>query len=240
MKEQYGEDSNIYRVRVLGEFSPLDEETVIRRSDLQKCFNRHELPEDYNEVYIGVDVSSGEGNDYSVVSVRTGDTEIFRDKYKMKLRIFRNKLIDIIESYSKDEIYVTVNIDTTGLGFQLGQDLEDYFYNSSNVEINKINFSFKAMRSKEYNNVFTEMIFLFADKIDEISLLDIPESTVEEDLSSRRYGYDFLNRYQAEKKKLFVKRIGRSPDEGDAVLLAFYDTYGHGIVREDYSDKEDW
>ena len=244
MKRQYGEDSNIFKVRVLGEFAPLDEETVIRRADLDKCVDRRQVDDEFidniDSVTIGVDVSSGEGNDYSVISIRSGYTEISREKVKMRLRQFRSYLSRVIEKYAQMEIEVLVNIDTTGLGFQLGQDLEDYFYEYINVEINKINFSHRAIRSKEYNSVFTEMIFTFADKLDQISLFNLPESTVVEDLGARRYGYDFLNRYQAEKKKEFVKRIGRSPDEGDAVLLAFYDTYGHGIVNEGYENKEEW
>lgn len=241
MKEKYGEDSNIYKVRVLGEFAPLDEEVVIRREEIVKSYDR-DIEEDewYENVFIGVDVASGESNDYSVVSIRRHNVEIDRIKVKMKLRNFKERLIRIIEDYVGNEDNVIVNIDTTGLGFQLGQDLEDYFNSYYNVTINKINFSYKATRSKEYSNIFTEMIFQFSEMLPNIKLLNIEDSTLETDLSGRRYGYDFLNRYQAERKKDFVKRIGHSPDEGDAVLLAFYDTYNHGEVIEDYSDREDW
>lgn len=237
MKEKYGEDSNIYKVRVLGEFAPLNEDVIIRREDLVKCIGR-DIEEDYDieEVHIGVDVSSGESNDYSVISVRRGLKEIERYKVKKRIRQFRDDLICLIEDYSSNENYVIVKIDTTGLGFQLGQDLEDYFEDYSNVEINKINFSHNAMRKKEYSNVFTEMIFQFKEILNTVSLLDIEESTLDEDISGRRYYYDFLNRYAAEKKKDFVKRIGRSPDEGDAVLLAFYDTDGYGTLYSTYYD----
>lgn len=241
MKEKYGEDSNIYKVRVLGEFAPLNEEVVIRRDKLQEAFCRDiEEDEEYNTVFIGVDVSSGDGNDFSVVSIRRHNVEIERYKFKLRLRHFREKLCHIIEQYTVMENEVVVNIDTTGLGYQLGQDLEDYFSNYYGVEINKINFSYKAQRTKEYGNIFTEMIFTFNDMLPNIKLLDIEESTLEEDLSGRRYSYDFLNRYVAERKKDFIKRVGHSPDEGDAVLLAFYDRSGYGSLYEDYDDREDW
>lgn len=241
MKDKYGEDSNIYKVRVKGEFAPLNEEVVIRREEVIKAFDRDiEEDENFEYIHIGVDVASGESNDFSVVSVRRHNVELERKKVKMKLRMFREELCELIESYARGEDFVIVNIDTTGLGFQLGQDLDDYFQNYYNVEINKINFSYKAQRQKEYANIFTEMIFQFAERLPHISLLDIDESTLDEDLSGRRYGYDFLNRYQAEKKRDFVKRVGRSPDEGDAVLLAFYDMDGYRTVIEDYRDKEDW
>lgn len=240
MSEKYGADSNIYKVRVLGEFAPLNEEVVIPRDKVKASYDRDiEEDENFGEVHFGIDVSSGEGNDYSVISIRRGNVEIFREKYKMKLRAFRNKIVNLVEKYVQNEDYVILNVDTTGLGFQLGQDLEDYFYDYSFVDVNKLNFSFRAQSSKEYSNMFTEMIFQFNERLEEIKLLDIPDSTMEEDLSSRRYGYDFLNRYQVERKKDFVKRIGRSPDEGDAVLLAFYDIRGYNKIYEDYLDKED-
>lgn len=241
MKDKYGEDSNIYKVRVLGEFAPLNEDVIIRREDLHATIDR-DIGDDYQrveEVHIGVDVSSGEGNDYSVICIRRGFKELERIKVKKRLRQFKNDLISIIEYYSSEEDYVIVKIDTTGLGFQLGQDLEDYFYDYSNVEINKINFSQNAVRKREFKNVFTEMIFQFKDIVNKVSLLDIEESGLEEELSGRRYDYDFLNRYSAERKKDFVKRLGRSPDEGDAVLLAFYETKDCGTLFETYYDIDE-
>ena len=240
MRNKYGADSNIYKVRVLGEFAPLNEDVVIRREDMHKAIGR-EIDEDYSieEVHIGVDVSSGESNDYSVISIRRGFKELERYKVKKKLRQFRNELIGVIEHYASQEDYVYVKIDTTGLGFQMGQDLDEYFEDYSNVEINKINFSHNAIKKKEFSNIFTEMIFQFKNIVDKVSILDIPESELEEDLSGRRYGYDFLNRYMAEKKKEFVKRTGRSPDEGDAVLLAFYDMSGYGTLYETYFNYDE-
>lgn len=240
MREKYGEDSNIYKVRVLGEFAPLNEDVIIRREDLQAAIGR-DIEEDksIDEIHIGIDVSSGEGNDYSTVSVRRGLKELERYKVKKKIRYFRDEVIQLIEYYSSKEDYVHVKVDTTGLGFQFGQDLEEYFEDYSNVEINKINFSHNAVKKKEYGNVFTEMIFQFKDIVNNVSLLKIEDSEIETDISGRRYGYDFLNRYVAEKKKEFVKRIGRSPDEGDAVLLAFYDIEGYGTLYSTYYDYEE-
>lgn len=241
MKEKYGEDSNIYKVRVLGEFAPLNEQVIIRREDLEDCIGREvELNED-EDVQFGVDVSSGESNDYSVIVVRQGYKELERIKIKKKLHDFKIMLARMIDSYAEQEYYVNVKIDTTGLGFQLGQDIMEYFEGYSNVEINRINFSHNAQSKKEYANVFTEMIFTFKEIVKYVSLLDIDDSDVIQDISGRRYMYDFRNRYQAEKKKDFIKRISKSPDEGDALLLAFYDISGQGTVYETYFgyDKEE-
>lgn len=240
MKDKYGEDSNVYKVRVLGVFAPLDQEVIIRREDVRRAIGREIQEQDISTTYIGVDVSSGDSNDFSVVSVRQGYKEIERIKIKVKLRELQDEVRMLIYKYMCMSSKVVVNIDTTGLGIQLGQDLEDTFYSKDNVEINKINMSFKAIFHKKFNNAFTEMFFGLKDMIEHVSLLRIPESTLEEDLGSRRFGYDFKNRYEAERKKEFIKRFGRSPDEGDAVLLAFYNMDELRNLEMVYIDGEDW
>lgn len=240
MKDKYGEDSNIYKVRVLGEFAPLDEEVIIRREDVDRAIGRNTYPTHSDVIVMGIDVSSGDGNDYSVICIRKGNDEIERLKLKVRLRELRNQISVLVQKYAASHSNIILNIDTTGLGIQLGQDLEDLYYDRDNVIVNKINFSNKAQRKRLYNNIFAEMFFCLKDKIDKISFLKIKDSTLSEDLGSRRYGYDNDNRYVAEKKKEFIKRFGRSPDEGDAILLAFYDFIDTGTLEQLYLGKEDW
>lgn len=240
MKDKYGEDSNIYKVRVLGEFAPLNEEVIIRREDVRKTLNRHVEENVEEPVFIGVDVSSGDSNDYSVICVRRGNKELERVKMRVKLAELREEIKSYIYRYTCIAPRVTVNIDTTGLGYQLGQELEDFFWENMRVDINKINFSFRASLHKIFGNVATEMFFLFKESINDISLLDLPETTIEEDLGARRYGYDHNNRFIAERKKDFIKRFRRSPDEGDAVLLAFYDVGDINKLEELYFSRDNW
>ena len=240
MKDKYGEDSNIYKVRVLGEFAPLNEEVIIRREDVKRAIGREVEHDMCDPVFIGVDVSSGDSNDYSVICIRQGLKELERIKLKVRLSKLREEIEQLIYKYLCMANKVVVNIDTTGLGYQLGQDLDDKFWEKTNVEINSINFSFRASLHKMFGNVCTEMFFMLKETIEEISLLSIPESSIEEDLGARRYGYDHSNRFIAERKKEFIKRFKRSPDEGDAVLLAFYDTGDINKLESLYLDKEEW
>lgn len=232
MKDKYGEDSPRYKVRVLGEFAPMDEEVIIRREYVKDAIARDKAGfRESDPVYFGIDVSSGDSNDYSVICVRRGNEELERIKVKLHLTDLKNKCISMITEYSYHAKSVIVNIDTTGIGYQLGQDLDEYFYGYEDIEINRINFSYRAELYGMFGNVFTEMFFMMKDRIKNVSLLNIPESTLEEDLGSRRYDYTNRGLYMAEKKKTFIKRFRRSPDEGDAVLLAFYDTAGIGALE---------
>ena len=240
MKDKYGEDSNIYKVRVLGEFAPLNEEVIIRRENVKRAMGREVSVSCEEPVFIGVDVSSGDSNDYSVICVRQGMKELERIKLKVRLAELRDRVRTIIYQYVCMAPSVVVNIDTTGLGYQLGQELEDMFWERDNVEINAINFSYKAALHKIFGNVATEMFFMFKEIVEEVSLLETAETTIEEDLGARRYGYDNQNRFMAERKKEFIKRFRRSPDEGDAVLLAFYDVGEINKLEERYFGREDW
>jgi len=240
MAEKYGKDSNIYKVRVLGEFAPMHESIIIDRDALKLCYEREGL-EDRSVVYLGIDVSSGESNDLSVISARSGTKELRREKYKLKIKDFFRKTMSIINEYSYHYRSVVVNIDTTGLGFQIGQDLEEAYYYDDTVEINRINFSNRAVRNEEYGNVFTEMIFGFKEKMDTIELYNgLEDSVLDEDLSARRFTFDFSNRFLAEKKKEIIKRIKRSPDEGDAVLLAFYEESEGAEITERFVVEGGW
>jgi hypothetical protein len=240
MKEKYGEDSNIYKVRVLGVFAPMDEEIIIRREDVKRAIGRKLIKKgDQNTVCIGIDVSSGKSNDFSVISVRRGNEEIERIRLKEELRVVKNKIIIMVSTYMQSHEEVVINIDTTGLGVQMGQDLSDHYYYKDNVEVNEINFSAKAMDSRQFNNIATEMLFQLGDQIDNISLLDGLETSglLEEELGSRQYGYDNKGRYQAERKKDWIKRFGRSPDISDAVALAFYERRNFMNLTEKYYDR---
>lgn len=241
MREKYGEDSNIYKVRVLGEFAPMDEEVIIRREDVACAIGRKLIKNNETVTFIGVDVASGKGMDSSVISIRRGLEEIERYKANIKLRELQNTIKRVISKYRCCSSKIVVNVDTTGLGIQLGQDLEDFYYDDyERVSINCINFAFKAINSQKYANAFTEMFFILSEKIEIVSLLNQDESTAEEDLGSRRFTYDNRGRYIAERKKEFIKRFGRSPDEGDAILLAFYDVEEARVLEENYVDREDW
>jgi len=238
MKEKYGEDSPIYKVRVLGEFASMNENVVIERDKIKRAIGRELIEkQDTGVIYIGVDISSGDGSDYSCICIREGLQELDRRKIKVRLSKMKTEIANTIQEWRNKDYFVIANIDTTGLGTQIGQDLYDEYYYDDDVVINKVNFSFRAVNSSVYHNVATEMFFCLGDIIDKISLLDIPDSTAEEDLGVRRLSFDIQNRYVVERKKDLIKRLGHSPDEGDAILLAFYEEREDSTLIESFIEE---
>lgn len=100
------------------------------------------------------------------------------------------------------------------------------------VKVDCINFSFRATNQQLYSNVFTEMIFNFKDILNSVRLLNVRDSDIDMELGTRTFETDSLNRFIAEKKRIFIKKIGHSPDEGDAVLLAFYEPQNQDVVLD--------
>jgi hypothetical protein len=85
-----------------------------------------------------------------------------------------------------------------------------------------VNFAQAAVDSDHYANAASEMWFNFATKIDEVQIPG--DVDLIEELTGRREGRrDSKGRRTVEKKDEFIKRVGRSPDKADALLLAFYE-----------------
>lgn len=68
----YGEDSNRFRIRVLGEFPKGDDDTLIARDMVQKAVGREVTPPRGEPIYWGVDVARSLYRDASALAKRKG------------------------------------------------------------------------------------------------------------------------------------------------------------------------
>jgi phage terminase large subunit len=57
MAMRYGEESNVYRIRVVGEFPKGDDDTVIAMDLLESALNRDVAPSEYAPMIWGLDVA---------------------------------------------------------------------------------------------------------------------------------------------------------------------------------------
>lgn len=232
MKDKYGEDSPVYKIRVLGTFCSMYEATIINRTDINDAINRDIEKISSNTLHVGIDVSSGTGQDKSVICIREGNYEIQRILFTEQIAQLRDKIFQIVRTFRDAYDLIHLKIDTTGLGIQLGQEVESMYELDNKVKVDCINFSFRASNPELYSNVFTEMIFNFKDIVNSVRLLKVKDSEIDIELGTRTFETDSLNRFIAEKKRVFIKKIGHSPDEGDAVLLAFYEPQNQDVILD--------
>ena len=191
------------------------EKAIMSRIEVDKAMNR--VVAANGRQVIGVDVARY-GDDHSVAFERRG--------YKMK-KLFRIKhespIITAREVAAKaDNRFTIINIDNGGLG---AGGMIDWLREEGFKNVNGINFGGTAKNDGEngYANIATEMYFEAGALM---PFLEIPKdkhsTDLVQDLTARTFGYTTKLQKIIQKKDEFKKEYGRSPDEGDAVVLTCY------------------
>jgi hypothetical protein len=91
-----------------------------------------------------------------------------------------------------------------------------------------VNFGGSPGDKTKYTSVADEMWFEFPVK--EAQIPDSPE--LMRQLSGRQYNYDKKDRKIIESKDEYKKRLGRSPDDADALILCYYNKKNISISED--------
>ena len=212
IKRRYGENSAVYKSRVLAEFP--DEEggnAVFDLSLIRKAFTQP--GKKGSPRVITVDVARY-GDDSSVIAL--WDNFVCTDLIEFKKNSLTSLASKIIEIYKKEN-YNYVIVDAHGLGQGVIDILAE-----ENVEVIGANYQRKAFESDKYADRRSEMYFGLREAIAE-GLVHLPESRrLEIDLLSIEYTFDKAGRIKILDKDKIRKKIRRSPDFAEAVALRFY------------------
>ena len=208
MADTYGADSDVYRVRVLGEFPQSETEGFIREADIKAAVNRQTVPT--NESIVGgLDVARY-GSDASVLYLRQGN------RSHMLKRWHQRDPMDVCEEVSQiinEHGVALVAVDAHGVGGPVADRLRK-LQPSKIIDIN-----LSADGGRQYYNRRTA---LWGASRDWIKYGSIPD---DKDLiasgSSLLYTYDNKGRFQLESKDLAKKRGVHSPDAWDALSYSF-------------------
>ena len=210
--DDYGEDSDFFRVRVKGEFPRagslqlIDEETV---SNAEKRESPASAVQ-YAPVIIGVDVARY-GDDKSAVAVRRGvsliSLETFSGENTMRLAAVTAARI---EKFGADAVF----IDAGAMGAGVIDRLRQLGY-----RVQEVHFGSSSAEPQRYRNKRAEMWMNMADWLKSASIPYVRELSA--DLTAPEYMYDSAGRIQIEKKEDMKKRGLASPDTADALALTF-------------------
>ncbi len=211
--DDYGDDSDFFRVRVKGEFPRSGSRQFISAEDVEEARVRKvDVPFGTAKV-ISVDVARF-GDDQSVIALRHGrkleELIKFRGLDTMQLSA---EVGQVIAKAKPDAVFV----DGVGVGGgvvdrlrQLGHDIIDVNAGSSPDKENKETHLNKRVEMWDRMRQWLKG----ADIPDDKDLLD--------DFIGIEYGFDNKMRLQLEKKEDMKKRGLSSPDCADAVSLGFY------------------
>ena len=220
IKTKYGEDSNVYRVRVLGEFPDTEEDTLISIEQINKAIEREVEINNETTIEFGVDVARF-GSDETTIYKRIGKkiTQEWISDSNTTMEIVGqvvNRVKNNIDKFSE----IIINIDDTGVGGGVTDRLKELSNEGQlpmKVKIFGINNQSKAHNKKLYKNTITELWFFMRDFIKECSIPK--DSELVQQLSARRYGFNSDGRMMVESKDAMKDRGLHSPDRADAVLL---------------------
>lgn len=221
-RAEWGEDNPLYRSKVLGEFSQDSEWQVVRTSDVAACrIDPEKAPsaEDLLPVELGVDV--GGGGDETVIRERRG---------RVAGREWRahtdrpEKIAPLVLHAIKESGATCVKIDSIGVGFGVIGELRNKGLRG--VQIRAVNVAEKASKPDKYMNLRGELWWEVGRLLSErrgwdLSSMANADATIAQ-LLEPQWDVDPQGRIRVEKKEEIIKRLGRSPDNADALLLAFY------------------
>lgn len=221
--KQYGRDSDVYRVRVLGEFPKASSDALFSVEELLEAVNRDEVDKTGEHIW-SLDVARF-GDDSSVLCKRAG--------YKFAPLLVRRNLDTMLladfvtKEYNESEIKPrAIFVDTIGLG----AGVYDVLFNRS-LPVFEANVTRRSIE-EHYLNKRIEMYKRLQQKLQYISLPDDDELIGE--LSSMSYIISNNGKTALEPKDKHKQKLGRSPDKADAIALSFFDDF---IYDEGYKEE---
>lgn len=239
---KYGEDSNVVRVRVKGEFPKQEDDVFIMLSIVEHC-TMIDLPEDkaISRISFGVDVARY-GNDETVIAKNVGGKITLPVSFRgQSLMTTVGKIVqqyrEVIKEYPAYRGKIFVNIDDCGLGGGVTDRLEEVKAEEklSRMVIVPVNAAAKVpddvvedgkgkVKACEiYENMTTYLWGTVKDRmtLEEISLENDNELVAQ--FSCRKYRLTSRGRMLLESKEEMKKRGIESPDRADAVALSCYE-----------------
>lgn len=215
--DDYGEDSDFFRVRVRG-LPPSASDTQLIGNDivLDAMSRTPHIMQD-EPLVCGIDVSRGGADDTYIVFRRGRDGrsektyKIGAQKSKDSMAVI-TLLTDLFRRYKP----LVINIDAGGLGGPIYDRLKQLGYPAFPV-----GFGEKAADEKKYKNQATEMWCKMRDWLVNGGCI-VDDPLLQEQLTNREYFHNDKFQLVLERKKDMIKRTGlSSPDWADALALTF-------------------
>lgn len=214
MLEQYGEDSTVARVEVLGEFPRIDDDAVIPMELIRAAVDREVTLTASEPIVWGLDVARF-GGDNSALCIRQGNTvfevKTFRSMDLMQLCGAVKHLYDDATAIEKP---TEILIDVIGIGSGVVDRL-----NELNLPVRGVNVSESPSTSKNYLNLRAQLWFDMKDWLVQRDCRLPNDDELVAELAAPSYKYTSSGKIKIESKEEMKKRGVKSPDKADALAL---------------------
>lgn len=222
-RRDYGEASPIFVSKCLGEF-PLDaDDGVVSLAALRHC-QREDQPDlqskDLLPHELGWDV--GAGGDRSVVRERKGRTP---GKAWYPRGSDTMAQVGEVVKIIRDTGATAIKVDTIGVGWGAGDRLEELRREGAHkAKVIKVKVSEAAREKAKYYRLRDQIWWEIGHELIRDGALDLRglDDAAVAQLTAPKYQLDSSGRIKVEPKSDTRLRLGRSPDDADALLLAYY------------------
>jgi hypothetical protein len=218
MKETYGEDSDLYRMRVLGKFPRVGVAQYISADIVEECLRNNLEFKDYCNYpkVMGVDIARF-GDDKTAFVVRQGPKLVEIKIYKgLDTMEVASRIVEFQSAHQCSAIFV----DSVGIGAGVFDRCKDL-----NLPVVEVVVSNKSSEPNVYSNLRAQLWGELKKWLSNGA--DLPVSCRDRDidlpaeLTSMEYFYNLKMQLQLMSKKDLKKKGHASPDISDAIALTF-------------------
>lgn len=216
MKQQYGEDSNIYRVRVLGLPPETDDNAIMGRALVEAAINRDVEPTHVMPVW-GIDIARM-GSDRCALCKRTGNviTEPIKHWGGKDLMQTVGIIMAEYDSTPYKNRPSEILIDSIGLGAGVVDRLVEL-----DLPARGINVAESSSMSDRYMRLRDELWFKCREWLEQKDVCIPDQDELITELTAVQYEILSSGKFKVESKDQMKKRGFRSPDIADALMLTF-------------------
>jgi hypothetical protein len=216
MKTRYGEDSNAYRIRVLGEFPLGDDDTIIPLHLAEAAVERDVVVSQNIRPIWSLDVARF-GSDRTVLVRRTGNVITDIEAWQgLDLMATTGRVKAYYDALMPNQRPVEILVDSIGLGSGVVDRMREL-----GMPVRGVNVSEAPAFGNTYSNLRTELIFRVRGWLEQRTARLPKNSALLSELTSIRYSFGSTGKVKAESKDDMRRRGLRSPDLADAVFLSF-------------------
>ncbi|MGE7437954.1 hypothetical protein [Kitasatospora sp. NPDC001175] len=231
MRVEFGEQSPTYISKVLGLFPSDAEDGVVRLSAIRACTQPPSTPlqdSDLTPVELGVDL--GAGGDETVIRERCGRQvgREWRSREKDPVKV----IAEIVRAIRTTKA-TAVKVDSIGIGWGIvGSLREKQAAGDHDADILGVNVSEASTQPARFARLRSQIWWEIGRQLSEDRGWDLSGLNQDDrerlvsQLTAPKYTTDASGRIVVEPKDETKKRLGRSPDNADALLLAFYSAAG--------------
>jgi hypothetical protein len=228
MANKYGDNSNVYRVRVLGEFPTQSDDVLVPLHLVEEATRRDVEAGPTTPVEWGLDVARY-GGDRSALAKRQGNVLVepiktWQGKDLMELAGIVLAEYDAVPYRMRPH---AIYVDAIGLGAGLADRLRELDLPAVAIAVSE-----SASMRDRFNKLRDELFWAAREWFEARDCHMPPDDTLISEITGIRYKYLSTGKLKVESKDEMKKRGQRSPDVADAFVLTFA---GQGAVAGGWS-----